>query len=232
MDLSALKEKIFGTKDESLKKQFSQNVLMDEFMDRLHDINFHSSKDIDPLIKLAGRIDDLSDWPDNPVKFWDLEAAFWDRRVDPVTKDMIIDELKKNLSGDILNIGSGSVNYMDSVNLDISFDMLDWNSSEDKVQADACFLPFKDSSFDSAFAVFVANYIKDAERFILEIKRVLKINSNVLFVQGKSIHPLHQLAENRLFSIDNFTGLLRRHGFAVRKIEKENLIFLRCRIIL
>lgn len=229
MDFNKLKERIFGSKDESLKKQFEQDNLMDEFMDKLKEVNYHKSTDIASLLDISEKIDYLKDWPNNPEKFWNLEAPFWYRRIDENTKQAIIEELNKNISGKTLNIGSGSFPYIDSINLDISFEMLNWNPSKNKIQADALALPFKEDSFDSIIAVFVVNYIKDLNTFIKEIKRVLKKNSNLFLVQGKSINPLHQLAENKLFSIAKFAGLLRNNGFSVRKIEKNNLIFLRCK---
>jgi SAM-dependent methyltransferase len=232
MDLETLRKRIFDSEDDSAKKQFSQELLMDGFTDKLHDINFHGSKDVDGLKELAEKIDLLSDWPENQEKFWDLEAAFWYRRIDDTTKNMISKEIAENTSGKILNIGSGSVPYTDSVNVDLSFEMLNWNPSINKVQADALSLPFKDNSFDSAVALFVANYITDLDLFVSEIKRVLNKNSALIIVQGRSIHPLHKLAENKYFSITSLAGLLRRYGFSVRQIEKENLIFLRCKRVI
>jgi len=231
-DLNALKDKIFCSKDDALKKQFEQDVLMDDFMEKLKDINYLGSGDIGSLKAVADRIDSLHGWPCDPEKFWDIEAPFWYRRVDVVSKSLIADELGKFVFGRVLNIGSGSSSYVDSVNLDISFEMLSWNPSDIKVQADALSLPFKDKSFDSAAVVFVANYIKDLPLFVSELRRVLKDNGNVLFVQGKSINRLHMLAENKNFSLDSFAALLRSAGFLVRKIEKDNLIFLRCKRVL
>lgn len=224
-----LKKRIFNSKDEELKKQFSQELLLEEFMNKLNDINYNNSKDIDSLKEFAKKIEHLSDWPQNPQKFWDLEADFWDRRIDLKTKNIIINELKKYTSGNILNIGSGSFSYINSVSIDLSFEMLNWNKSDKRIQADACILPFKDNIFDSAIAVFVANYIKDLKSFVKEIRRILKNNSPLIIVQGKKIHELHQLAENKAFSIAKLCGLLRNNSFSVRKIEKENLIFLRCK---
>ncbi|MBW2992723.1 class I SAM-dependent methyltransferase [Candidatus Woesearchaeota archaeon] len=229
MDIQKLKEKIFSSKDESLKKQFEQDNMMDQFMDKLKEINYNESSDTNSLLDIAKKIEHMSDWPQNPEKFWDLEAAFWNRRIDNKTKNIIINELNKNISGKTLNIGSGSFPYINSINIDISYEMLYWNPSENKIQADALFLPFKDKSFDSAIAVFVANYIKDLADFIQELKRVLKKDSNLIFVQAKNINKLHQLAENKNFSVQKLSGLLRNNGFSVRQLEKENLVFLRCK---
>ena len=104
--------------------------------------------------------------------------------------------------------------------------MLNWNPSDTKVQADTCSLPFKDDSFDSAIAAFVVNYIKDTQEFVKELKRVLKNNSNLIIVQGKSIHPLHKLAENPNFTINKFIGLLRKNGFTAEEIKmaKDNTV--------
>lgn len=229
MDMESLKKKILSSKDEVAKKQFMQDLMTDDFMDKMHEINFHGSGDVQNLLDIAKNIDSLKGWPEDPEIFWDIEAPFWQKRTDDGTKEIIADFIKKNASGKILNIGCGSVDYTDSVNLDISFDMLTWNPSDKKVQGDALFLPFKDSSFDSAVAVFVANYIKNPEDFIRELERVLKNEAQLLFVQAKSVNQLHKLIENKSFSPEQLAGILRDRGFGVRQIEKEKLIFLRCK---
>jgi SAM-dependent methyltransferase len=229
MELEEIKKRVLGSKDESLKKHFMQDMMTDDFMDALHDINFHGSKDVQKLVSLAKGIEHLNGWPEDQEKFWDIEAPFWKRRVDASLKEIIFGEIAKTISGRVLNIGSGTVPYINSINADISFEMLNWNPSKKKVQADALALPFKDKTFDSVIAVFVANYIKDLENFIRELKRVSKKDSTILFVQGKSIQILHQLAENKSFSLNSLISLLREYGFTARVIEKEKLIFLRCK---
>jgi SAM-dependent methyltransferase len=229
MDLKSLKDKILSSHNESAKKQFMQDMMMDKFMELLNDINLGKSKNINGLVDLAKNIDSLKGWPEDHEKFWDIEAPLWNKRVDDGMKAVIADFIKKNTSGRILSIGAGSTSYVDSVDMDISSEMLNWNPSLQKVQADALALPFKSDTFDSVIAVFVANYIQDMEFFISEITRVMKKDSSLIFVQAKSLNPLHQLVENKRFSSEALAGLLRDRGFGVRQIEKEKLIFLRCK---
>jgi SAM-dependent methyltransferase len=229
MDLKSLKDKILSSKDESAKRQFMQDLMTDNFMELLNDINFGKSNDINRLVELARNIDSLKGWPEDPEKFWDIEAPFWYKRLDDGMKLLIADFIRKNASGKILNIGAGSTSYVDSVDLDISSEMLNWNPSQQKVQADALALPFKAGTFDSVIAVFVANYMQDMDFFISEISRVMKKESSLIFVQAKSLNPLHQMVENQKFSPEALAGMLRDRGFGVRQIEKEKLIFLRCK---
>jgi SAM-dependent methyltransferase len=228
MILESLKKRIFSSKNDSAKKQFMQDLMTDDFMDLMNDINLGKSGDMPKLVELAKNIEHLKDWPDNPETFWDIEAPFWQKRIDDSTKMMISDFIKKNTHGRILNIGSGSVPYIESVNLDISSEMLNWNPSKQKVQADALKLPFRENIFDSVIVAFVANYMRDLDVLISEIMRVIKDESSLVFIQGKSINHLHQLVENKDFSVSYLASLLRDRGFSVRTIEKEKIIFLRC----
>lgn len=215
-------EKRLGRSENSkAREEFEQGKLFDEFEAVLFRINHKHEDIVDDAVKAAKKVKEYNDWPENREKFWDLEAANWKYRVPVHVKDFISAELKKRIGDINLDIGSGSSSYVKGVSLDISYEMLYWNGNKDKVQGTGENLPFKKGSFDSVTMVFTANYT-DFGKIAKEISKVLKKRGKAICVQSaKPVHKLHQLAENKDFSVDKIMYEFNKLGLKVRKELKK-----------
>lgn len=114
------------------------------------------------------------------------------------------------------------------------------------LQADAQQLPYADSSFDVVMANHMLYHIPDIDAAVREIKRVLK-PSGVLVASTNSIQTMPEfqalfhrgllllstpgnvyarfsLAEHAPFTLENGTGLLSRHFFAVVRHDLPGLL--------
>jgi len=210
----------FGRYD--LRREFEQELLLDEFEQVLFKINYHDMDLVDQAVKIAKRIKTLHDWPENQELFWNWEAVGWKARVPVHVKDFIAEELSYLMKGKNLEIGCGSVCYIPgSVCIDVSHDMLMYNESGARAQARAELLCCKSDVFDSVTLVFVANYLPDLVKVAYELRRVLKREGKVVCVlSAKPIHRLHRLVETKSFSVDKLVYALNRVGLKTKKEKK------------
>ena len=217
-----IQKNLAKVKDERVKQELEQEMLMDEFDGLLFRINYKHEDLVEEAVLKARNIKLLEGWPENKERFWDYEATNWKLRIPTQIKEYISTELKKRIKGKNLDIGSGSTNYTKNhACIDLSYEMLEWNQCKNKAQANAENLPFKNKSFDTATLVFVANYVQDIEKLTKELKRVLKKKGKAVFVQSaKPVHKLHQLAENKEFSIERLNNSLKKAGFKTKQEEK------------
>ncbi len=217
-----IEKKLSKIDNSKAKEEFEQEMLLDEFDDVLFRINHKHEDLVSEAVEKAKKIKVLEGWPDNKEKFWDMEAVNWKFRTPESMRDFISEELKE-LKGRNLDIGCGSISYVDgSVCLDISYDMLKWNKNENKVQGVCEQLPFKKDSFDSVTMVFTANYAEDLSKLVREISKVLKRDGKIICVQSaKPVHKLHQLVENKDFSVEKLMYELNKIGFRVKKEVKK-----------
>ncbi|WP_338603866.1 class I SAM-dependent methyltransferase [Sulfolobus tengchongensis] len=92
---------------------------------------------------------------------------------------------------DCLDIGSGPDIFHEEINghivsLDISLLMLKESRSDEKVMADALFLPFRDKAFNCVFSSVTVCFIEDVKAFIREAVRVAKERVVICFIARDS----------------------------------------------
>lgn len=218
-----IEKRLSKIENNKLREAFKQELLLDEFDDILFRINHKHEDLVDNAVEIAKKIKILEGWPDNKQKFWDLEATNWKFRVPVNVKEFISSELSKTAGERNLDIGAGSTSYVnDSVCLDVSYEMLGWNESNNKVQASGEYLPFKKDSFDSVTMVFTANYVDDLNKLIREVYKVLKKTGKMVCVLSDiPIHKMHRLIENKGFNVDALLYSLTRAGFRAKKELKK-----------
>ncbi len=105
-----------------------------------------------------------------------------------------------SLRGTTLDIGAGTglLNkfFKPDVLLDNSFNML-LHAKGCRVCADALNLPFKNKSFDNIISFSVLQDVKDKQRFVDEVYRVVRSKAIItLTKRGKSIEELKKLFRN------------------------------------
>ena len=88
--------------------------LKEEFMDRLIALNMIKNEDekqraIESLKFLALKIPELKGWPEDKVKFWDMEATRWGLQISSDVREAIKQEILKRIAknGYSLEIGRG-----------------------------------------------------------------------------------------------------------------------------
>ena len=80
-----------------------------------------------------------------------------------------------NKSGLLLDLGSGASPYNNLYHSDVDIVTLEYNADrKPNVVADAHFLPFKEASFDYITSFEVLEHVKDPNKVVSEINRVLK----------------------------------------------------------
>lgn len=112
----------------------------------------------------------------------------------------------------VLNIGSGGKSYGSNViNLDVA------PGPDVDVVGVAETLPFEDASFDGALLLAVLEHVADADRALVELRRVLRPGARALvaipFIQGWHPHPL----DRRRFTREGLAAELERHRFEVEE---------------
>ncbi len=170
-------------------------------------------------------------WPKNNTSFWNAEAFMWGHKVDKNIRKLIATELKPLNGKKNLDLGCGSYSYIPSVGFDLSKKMLDFNDNyTEKVEGDLeRELPFPNSSFDSATAVFVLNYVKNYPQLLSEINRILKpkgIFAAVLY--SKNINLWQRQKEVNKLPKDKWKNKIIQAGFSVKLQEIRNLWFFKC----
>ncbi len=103
----------------------------------------------------------------------------------PVLPNKKHEKILRNLSGTIVNIGSGTRVIGDKV---INIDMFDYDNVS--IVADIHRLPFGDCSVDAVFSIAVLEHVQRPQDVVAEILRVLKING-VIFTMIPFMQPYH-----------------------------------------
>lgn len=119
-----------------------------------------------------------------------------------------------NISGKILDVGSGSGNFLDVLkknNIDaIGVDIDTLNFENDK-------FPFADNEFDFIFANAVIEHIFNPENLMKEIKRILKSNGYILLSTPnwrKCYKTFYRdVTHKKPYDIESINGLLQIFGF-------------------
>lgn len=199
---------------------------MDDFYANLLRLNYIRDKDdikklVDINKRIASNIPELNGWPYDSLKFWDIESAGWNNKINEKIRDEIKKELKE-LKGLNLGLGSGSYAYVkNSVFLDISFQMLKEINQKNRIQfkiKDS--LPFKSNSFDSVTMIFLLNYLETPEFIFKEIKRILKKHGKLVIIQPKfPTDDFYKFQEKKHRGLDEIKKYLS--DFKINSYEKK-----------
>ena len=159
--------------------------------------------------------------------------------------------IKKYADGKILDIGCGTgyhLKFLESlgrsaIGIDLSKEMLLSNNSENLLQADAYYLPFKNKSFDTVLCMF-STFNLLGETALGEIGRVLGDNGNIIIsvssiwdkkcptfleklriekiedhVRRKTVHISKNILHMKLFEKEELITIMEKYGFKLRKLH-------------
>ena len=135
--------------------------------------------------------------------------------------------LLKNINKKIiLDIGSGDSNYEEFINnnklyrLDYYKTNKIYNNTPD-IYADACNLPFKNSSVDIVFLFEVIEHIYNHLEAISEAHRVIK-KDGLLYISVPFIYPEHDAPNDfRRFTRFGLLNLLDDYGFKIMAVKQN-----------
>ncbi len=176
-------------------------------------------------------------------KWYDTKVG---KYVDETEKKLVFSllETKKGIS---LDLGCGTGNYtlelknkgFEVFGLDISKQMLKIAKKKRKdlflIRGDAYLLPFKDNTFDLVLSITLFEFIKEPEKVIKEIYRVLKPGGELiigtmnarslwfLFKRLKSLFRETAYRYARFYTVSELKNLLEKEGF--KKVKTGGVIF-------
>ena len=224
--------------EKEVKEANKSEKLRDDFFSLFFMVSYSKGKKRKDLIKKAKKIADKTPeykgWPKDANKFWNVEAFGWDARIPEKIRKFIKKELRKRTKGKTIELGSGSCPYVSkSVLIDFSEEMLN-NAPKayKKIHSDLNKeLPFKNSCFDSASAVFVVDYLDNLNKTLKEIKRILKKNGKLIIIQSKKpISDYYHKHENKFWKASELNRLLKSNNFKTKidefKIENNELVLI------
>lgn len=171
----------------------------------------------------------------------ETRRAVWqptDEGLDPATE--VLNAIDRALVGDahVLEVGCGTgvmaeqINALPGVTLiatDFSPRFVEMTAARgvDAREADICYLPFDDASFDVVFGGWMLYHVRDLERALNEVRRVLRPGGTFVAVTNGNDH----LAELRIeagrsreitqFSSETGESVLRRRFADVRRHDLE-----------
>jgi len=144
------------------------------------------------------------------------------------------------IKGRTLNIGAGEMRWIENhlflnnknfFSSDIDEKNLGKdNKSANKVKCDATKMPFKDGYFSQVIILDVLEHIKDHEKVVEEIHRVLKKNGKLAICVPNDtllsyLNPVRYVQHERHYTIENITKLLKAKGFKIKRIFAGGGIF-------
>lgn len=144
------------------------------------------------------------------------------------------------ISGKTLNIGAGEVLWIENdlffknpnlISSDIEQKNLgSQNKAKTKIVVDATKIPLGDSYLSQLIILDVLEHIKDHEKAVKEIARVLKKGGRlVVCVPNDTIlsylNPVRYVQHERHYKIEDITNLLKKNGFKIEKVFAGGGIF-------
>ncbi len=153
-------------------------------------------------------------------------VAPWSRHATSLECPAYVDVLQRNVSGDLLDVGAGTVPYY-GVYKDLASTVTatDWSeSSHDTSHIDSIVdanagLPFAAESFDTVLLADVLEHIKEPQRLMGSVSRVLRPNGKLIvfvpFMYGvhEAPHDYHRYTRYAL------EDLCTRSGLNVQELE-------------
>ncbi len=148
--------------------------------------------------------------------------------------------IETDIKGKVLNIGAGEVRWLENdlflcksnfISSDIDAKNLgEHNMAKNKIVIDATSIPFKNGELSEVIILDVLEHIKDHEKAISEINRVLK-KGGVLIISVPNdtllsyLNPIRYAQHERHYNISQIKDLLEKNGFRVEKIFSGGGIF-------
>ncbi len=144
------------------------------------------------------------------------------------------------VNGRTLNIGAGEMQWIENIlfvrNKEFFSSDLDQknlgkeNKAVNKVCADATKLPFKDNYFSQVIILDVLEHIKDHEKALEEINRVLKKGGRLAICVPNDtvlsyLNPVRYVQHERHYTIKGIVSLLKKKGFKIKSIFAGGRIF-------
>lgn len=136
------------------------------------------------------------------------------------------------VEGDVLDFGCGSKPYQKlflSAKTYIGVDFVNEGHSHETEDIDFFYdgekLPFEDQKFDTIFASEVFEHIENLDHIIVELKRVLKPNGQIL-VSVPFVYMEHEMPYDfRRFSQNGLESFLKQNGFEILDSHKTTKDF-------
>src|SRR3989338_3602103 len=138
------------------------------------------------------------------------------------------------INGKTLNIGSGEMLWIENdlfpgnpnfISSDINKRNLGkHNLAINKIVANAENLPLKNNELSQLIILDVLEHIKNDEKVIREIHRVLNSNGKLVICVPNDtllsfINPIRYAQHERHYTIKQITSLLKKNGFAIEKVH-------------
>jgi ubiquinone/menaquinone biosynthesis C-methylase UbiE len=162
-----------------------------------------------------------------------------------VMYEPLLDELKKNTEGKLLDVGCGTGNILcELVNekrelfgIDLSENMVKECSKrmEDNAEikvADAEHIPYKDNFFDILICNASFHHYPHPEEVLKEMKRVLKSGGRLLIGEGYASQPFRALinlsfhfsdsGDFKSYGKHEFIRMLEGNGFCIAEVKKTS----------
>lgn len=148
--------------------------------------------------------------------------------------------MDNKILGKTLNIGAGEVLWIenhifkDNPNL-ISSDIEEKNlgpenKAKKKMVVDATAIPLPNNYLSQLIILDVLEHIKDHEKAVKEINRVMKMNGRLIVCVPNDtllsyLNPVRYVQHERHYSITHITNLLKKNGFKIEKVFAGGGIF-------
>lgn len=235
--IKKIDSKIKRLKNNKVKDFHEREVLRDSFYNKLFLYNYTKDNKkrkelFNEAKEIASRLPDLKGWPNDPKIFWDVESYGWSMRIKKEVREFISKELSKKTKGEVLSLGSGSCPYVENaVLVDISEKMLgSAKGCREKIVFDVekADLPFKEKRFDCAALVFLLDYIKDPQKLIQRVLKVLKKGGKIFIVQNKKpVDDFYRVHEKKHLAAKELRLLLKGMNSKIseKKIAGNVLVF-------
>ncbi len=148
--------------------------------------------------------------------------------------------IDSGIKGKTLNIGAGEVLWIENgiflnnkklVSSDLNARNLSQkNKAYNKIVADATSLPFKDNYFSQVIILDVLEHIKEHEKALSELNRVLKKSGKLIICVPNDtllsyLNPVRYVQHERHYSLSLITSIIKKHGFEIKKIFAGGGIF-------
>ncbi|MBD3354738.1 methyltransferase domain-containing protein [Candidatus Woesearchaeota archaeon] len=162
--------------------------------------------------------------------FWNVASYKWDERISLEVRNFIKKELS-SLRGMNLSLGSGCYPYVkNSVLVDFSDEMLKKAEGCKKLKLDLNKgkLPFSENSFDSVTMVFVVDYLKNLDKLLIEVRRVLKDKGNLVIVNTKKpVDDFYRKQEIKHYNGEDLKRILKGFDAEIheKRVKGMDLIF-------
>lgn len=163
-------------------------------------------------------------------------------RLNRRTKEVIksISEYYSGIPGSIIDLGTAdglmlskvqnSYPHVKCIGIEYSRELVSANTDSriTVLQGDVNYLPMSDGSFDIAFATAVIEHLPDPKRFLVEVKRVLKINGIIILTSpdplwervATMVGHLQNEQHSKVMSLREIVSLFKEVGYEILEQKK------------